>query len=737
MANEKFKVKFGLAVGDTAATIDATTGDINTNGTIIINSDQTAGSPAYQAYSSSALGSSTWNGTDWSATGGIVADGADFGNISIGVVTDNTIASTDTNGNIILAPDGSGVIDLTKNVTADQGLSVAKTAALGGQALDASGEVDSIFQANQGLKPPSVYVDNTTAGQFGAIQVREYGQNRPGGISTTNAAGTLILEGKRGLPSSSGSGSVPIVTINPYAQIRAGGYQGANFTSETGQGTPPNSIEFTATETWVNDTASFTGYIVGTTLTVTAGSNVYPGLQLSATGITTGTIVAAFGTGTGGVGTYTVSASQTVYSAGTPGAFTGIGTRNAGARTRFFSQPNAMKLGAGSPVAWLANFFDAPVTTTVSGVSIPNPSANSITLGNSSGSADAILVSADGATRYLGHAAASVNYTNAFTNVSGVTAQDTATVTADITGTTMTVTAVASGIITVGQQVNGTGVAQLTKITALGTGTGGVGTYTVSISQTVVSTTMVTGPDVYSLLGSNTLQVIGARGSGIPGRRQPLKNGDIIGQTTFRGVNVANATGIGSNTNLGGRFTARATEDYSTTRGGSRFTIETTKAGVGLTVIENLSTASDATTFKSDAYTFQDNTGATTYATINATSATFTVPVTTEITTTTISEGTTYTPAATVDNNISVQINTLAGGTTVIDLASLTGNSRGASYNILVFNNTASGTPLNVINSRISGSNLMAHTITTGAPRIIVNAYVVGDYATATHFVVA
>ena len=27
MANEKFKVKFGLAVGDTAATIDATTGE--------------------------------------------------------------------------------------------------------------------------------------------------------------------------------------------------------------------------------------------------------------------------------------------------------------------------------------------------------------------------------------------------------------------------------------------------------------------------------------------------------------------------------------------------------------------------------------------------------------------------------------------------------------------------------------------------------------------------------------
>jgi hypothetical protein len=300
----------------------------------------------------------------------------------------------------------------------------------------------------------------------------------------------------------------------------------------------------------------------------------------------------------------------------------------------------------------------------------------------------------------------------------------------------MTVSAVTSGILTVGQQVYGTGVRQLTRITALVTGTGGVGTYTITPSQTVTSTTIVTGPDNYQLTGSNALNVVGARQSGVPGRRQPLKNGDIVGTVAFKGVNTANAAGFNINVNTGGRITVKATEDYSTTRAGSRLTIETTKAGAGLTLIENISTASDSTTFSSDAYTFQDS-ASTTFAAISASTAKFNVPVTTELTTTTISEGTTYTPAATVDNNISVQINTLSGGTTVIDLASLTGNTRGGSYNILVFNNTASGTPLNVINSRISGSNLMSHTITTGSPRIIINAYVVGDYATATHLVVA
>ena len=62
--------------------------------------------------------------------------------------------------------------------------------------------------------------------------------------------------------------------------------------------------------------------------------------------------------------------------------------------------------------------------------------------------------------------------------------------TAAITGTTMTVTAVGSGTVAVGQQITGTGVTAGTVITALGTGTGGTGTYTVSASQTVASTTI-------------------------------------------------------------------------------------------------------------------------------------------------------------------------------------------------------------------------------------------------------
>jgi hypothetical protein len=67
------------------------------------------------------------------------------------------------------------------------------------------------------------------------------------------------------------------------------------------------------------------------------------------------------------------------------------------------------------------------------------------------------------------------------------------TVTASITGTTMDVTAVTSGTIAVGDLVSGNTVQPYTRVTAFGTGTGGVGSYTLSVSQTSTSNTMIGG----------------------------------------------------------------------------------------------------------------------------------------------------------------------------------------------------------------------------------------------------
>lgn len=136
--------------------------------------------------------------------------------------------------------------------------------------------------------------------------------------------------------------------------------------------------------------ATFTGSISGTTLTVTSvlSGTIAVGQAIFGQGMAQNTVITALGTGSGGVGTYTVSDSQTVAS------------------------------------------------TSINATAAP------------------------------------------------------AIVTASISGTTMTVTSVTSGSLKLGQTIEGSGVTDGTIITAFGTGTGGAGTYTVSASQTVSSTTI-------------------------------------------------------------------------------------------------------------------------------------------------------------------------------------------------------------------------------------------------------
>lgn len=67
--------------------------------------------------------------------------------------------------------------------------------------------------------------------------------------------------------------------------------------------------------------------------------------------------------------------------------------------------------------------------------------------------------------------------------------------TGSISGTTLTVTAADSNPIEVGRSISAPGVAAGTIITAFGTGIGGTGTYTVSVSQTVTSRAMFTAVD--------------------------------------------------------------------------------------------------------------------------------------------------------------------------------------------------------------------------------------------------
>lgn len=87
--------------------------------------------------------------------------------------------------------------------------------------------------------------------------------------------------------------------------------------------------------------------------------------------------------------------------------------------------------------------------------------------------------------------------------------QTVASTTVTASGGGLTVSAVTTGTLAVGQTISGTGITAGTTITALGTGTGGTGTYAVSLSQTAASTTVTAsgGTLTVSAVSSGALHV--------------------------------------------------------------------------------------------------------------------------------------------------------------------------------------------------------------------------------------
>ena len=205
----------------------------------------------------------------------------------------------------------------------------------------------------------------------------------------------------RGMVTLSG-GSIMVAVCGPYVYALTSSFVSTmvgQLNSSTGRvGITDNGVNVyivdgTYRYTWRISTPSsavFTGSTSGTTLTVTAITEgaLAVGQVLFGVGVTQETVITALGTGTGGIGTYTINLSQT----------------------------NASQ------------------------------QMNSATAG--------------------------------------------AIVTGAISGTTLTVSAVTSGTLAAGMTIQGAGITANTIITALGTGTGGVGTYTVNFSQTISSITM-------------------------------------------------------------------------------------------------------------------------------------------------------------------------------------------------------------------------------------------------------
>ena len=118
-----------------------------------------------------------------------------------------------------------------------------------------------------------------------------------------------------------------------------------------------------------------------------------------------------------------------------------------------------------------------------------------------------------------------------------------------VSGTTLTVTAINSGTIAVGQNLFAVGALQETVITALGTGTGGTGTYTIGLSQTIASSQMYTsspGAIVTAAISGTTLTVASVS-SGTLFVGQTIQGAGITTQTII--------TALGTGTGGAGTYT--------------------------------------------------------------------------------------------------------------------------------------------------------------------------------------
>jgi hypothetical protein len=121
--------------------------------------------------------------------------------------------------------------------------------------------------------------------------------------------------------------------------------------------------------------------------------------------------------------------------------------------------------------------------------------------------------------------------------------------TGSLSGTTLTVTLVSSGTITANQALTGVGVTAETVITALGTGTGGAGTYTVNISQTLAASTLsssAVGARFTATIAGTTLTV-SAVASGTIYLGQTLQGAGITAGTII--------TALGTGTGGAGTYT--------------------------------------------------------------------------------------------------------------------------------------------------------------------------------------
>ena len=135
-----------------------------------------------------------------------------------------------------------------------------------------------------------------------------------------------------------------------------------------------------------------------------------------------------------------------------------------------------------------------------------------------------------------------------------ISSPSSAVFTGSISGTTLTVTAVTNGTIGINQALFGIGILPETVITALGTGSGGVGTYTINLTQAVSSELMNSvnvGAVVTGSIAGTTLTVTAVTSGTL-----------YVGQTIQGSTVTANTmiTALGTGTGGAGTYTVSTSQ---------------------------------------------------------------------------------------------------------------------------------------------------------------------------------
>jgi hypothetical protein len=314
--------------------------------------------------------------------------------------------------------------------------------------------------------------------------------------------------------------SVYVITSNLTASIIGQLNTSTGMVGITDNGQSVYIVDGAYRYTWrisTPSTAIFTGSTSGTTLTVTnvSSGTIGIGQSLFGLGVANETIITALGSGSGGVGTYTINISQTLTtramnSSAVAATFTGSISSGVNSVTITNQGSNYSNPIVSFGTSWVATtvvatgaqiYYGANLYTVSSG-GTTGSTAPTHTSGSAANGTSTLAYAGVVATATVTQEGGKITEVSMANRGSGYTTTPTVTFadslggsgtsaagTAVLVANSLQVTAV-TGTLYLGQTIQGVGITANTIITAFGTGTGGLGTYNLNYTQAVSSETM-------------------------------------------------------------------------------------------------------------------------------------------------------------------------------------------------------------------------------------------------------